>query len=354
VPVREIAESDRAEWVRLRDALWPGSLWDHDEETRRYFAARSSAMIVFVAETADRIVGFLEMDFRPYAPACLSSPVPFIEGWYVEPEWQHRGIGRALVEAAEARARAMGYTEIGSDAEIDNADGIAAHRAVGYEEVERIVCFRRSLVILCMVLGCAYGAAAQERTGTIYLMSGITMPYQSGATDESSELYIEAPGGTTLGWAAGAGVRVARNMSVEAEWSTTGWMRARERSRIGLTQTGTYIEERRDRFVLFAARFHFRRTRTVGVEPLVGVAWTTPEGWSELEGDASSRQNVPLGRGVAPMCGWDLRLGNGRAAVLPSLRLFISGAGNHSDYPGGYPAVTLRVGAGVRVDLGRR
>jgi len=91
------------------------------------------------------IVGFLELDFRPYAPACSSSPVPFIEGWYVEPAWQRRGIGRALVETAETRARGMGYTEIASDAEMDNADGIAAHRAVGFDEVERVVCFRRPL-----------------------------------------------------------------------------------------------------------------------------------------------------------------------------------------------------------------
>ena len=145
VTVREITETDRPDWVRLRDALWPGSLGDHDEETRRYFVTRSSAMIVFVAEREGRIVGFLEMDFRPYAPGCTSSPVPFIEGWYVEATWQRQGIGRALVEAAEARARAMGYTEMGSDAELENADGIAAHRAVGYEEVERIVCLRRSL-----------------------------------------------------------------------------------------------------------------------------------------------------------------------------------------------------------------
>ena len=144
--VREIAGRDRAEWVRLRDALWPGSLWDHDVETRKYFDQRGSALIVLVAEVEERIVGFLEMDFRPYAPGCTSSPVPFIEGWYVEPAWQRRGIGRALVNAAEARARTMGYIEMGSDAELGNEDGLAAHRAVGYEEVERIVCFRRSLI----------------------------------------------------------------------------------------------------------------------------------------------------------------------------------------------------------------
>ena len=143
--IREIRETDQPDWVRLREALWPGSLSDHDVETRKYFARRSTALLVFVAEVEGRIVGFLELDFRPYAPACSSSPVPFIEGWYVEPAWQGRGIGRALVEAAEGRAREMGYTEIASDAEMDNADGIAAHRAVGFEEVERVVCFRRSL-----------------------------------------------------------------------------------------------------------------------------------------------------------------------------------------------------------------
>jgi aminoglycoside 6'-N-acetyltransferase I len=143
--IREIRETDRPDWVRLRRALWPGSLSDHEVETRKYFALRSTTLLVFVAEVDGHIVGFLELDFRPYAPACSSSPVPFIEGWYVEPAWQRRGIGRALVETAETRARGMGYTEIASDAEMDNADGIAAHRAVGFDEVERVVCFRRPL-----------------------------------------------------------------------------------------------------------------------------------------------------------------------------------------------------------------
>ena len=143
--IREIRETEQPDWVRLREALWPGSLSDHDIETRKYFEGRATTLLVFVAEAERRLVGFLELDFRPYAPACSSSPVPFIEGWYVEPSWRGRGIGRALVEAAAGRARKMGYTEIASDAELDNADGIAAHRAVGFEEVERVVCFRRSL-----------------------------------------------------------------------------------------------------------------------------------------------------------------------------------------------------------------
>jgi aminoglycoside 6'-N-acetyltransferase I len=143
--IREIVESDRADWARLREALWPGSPSAHDSETRKYFEERPNAPIIFVAAAGGELVGFLELDYRKYAPGCSSSPVPFIEGWYVEPALRGRGIGRALVEAAEAHARAAGYHEIASDAEHGNSDGIAAHLALEYEEVERVVCFRRSL-----------------------------------------------------------------------------------------------------------------------------------------------------------------------------------------------------------------
>jgi aminoglycoside 6'-N-acetyltransferase I len=63
----------------------------------------------------------------------------------VESAHQGQGIGTALVHAAEAWARAAGHPEIASDTELENANGIAAHRALGYEEVERTVYFRRSL-----------------------------------------------------------------------------------------------------------------------------------------------------------------------------------------------------------------
>ena len=143
--IREIVEADRSSWCRLREALWPGSPSDHDVETRKYFERPYGQVIIFVAELGSRVVGFLELDYRKYAPGCQSSPVPFIEGWYVEPEVRGQGIGRALIEAAEGQARGAGYHEIASDAEIDNVEGIGAHLAMGYREVERNVCFRRSL-----------------------------------------------------------------------------------------------------------------------------------------------------------------------------------------------------------------
>lgn len=144
-PVRKISLADRADWLRMREALWPGALSSHDAETLRYFEEPDPQKLTLIADREGQRVGFLELDLRKYVPGCAGSPVPFIEGWYVEPAMRGQGVGRTLVEAAEYWARAAGYQEIGSDTEIDNSEAIAAHLALGYEEIERVVCFRKAL-----------------------------------------------------------------------------------------------------------------------------------------------------------------------------------------------------------------
>jgi aminoglycoside 6'-N-acetyltransferase I len=55
------------------------------------------------------------------------------------------GIGGALVKAAEEWAVAHGHTEIASDALLDNTVSEQAHKALGFDEVERAIRFRKSL-----------------------------------------------------------------------------------------------------------------------------------------------------------------------------------------------------------------
>jgi aminoglycoside 6'-N-acetyltransferase I len=63
----------------------------------------------------------------------------------VDPDVRRRGYGGALLAAAENWARGRGYTEIASDALLDNSVSLEAHTRSGYEVVERIVQFRKSL-----------------------------------------------------------------------------------------------------------------------------------------------------------------------------------------------------------------
>jgi aminoglycoside 6'-N-acetyltransferase I len=98
-----------------------------------------------LAENDGAIVGMLELSLRPYADGCESSPVPFIEAWYVGPEARRRGVGGSLVRAAEQWALENGYREMASDALLDNTESERAHKAVGFEEVERAIRFRKVL-----------------------------------------------------------------------------------------------------------------------------------------------------------------------------------------------------------------
>jgi aminoglycoside 6'-N-acetyltransferase I len=90
-------------------------------------------------------VGFAEVSRRAYAEGCETSPVGFLEGWYVVPARRRQGVGRALVAAAEAWARGLGCREFASDTLADNASSTCAHRALGFEEVEVLRCFRKTL-----------------------------------------------------------------------------------------------------------------------------------------------------------------------------------------------------------------
>lgn len=145
--VRALETRDRQAWATMRAALWADQ--DSDllgHETLMHFSGAKLAEAVFVAEDVDgSICGFLELNLRPYAEGCATSPVPFIEGWYVSPGSRYKGAGRALVSAAEHWALLRNFTEMASDTQIDNSQSQAAHTALGYEEVERRVAFRKSL-----------------------------------------------------------------------------------------------------------------------------------------------------------------------------------------------------------------
>jgi aminoglycoside 6'-N-acetyltransferase I len=139
--IREYRPADRRAYQQLREKLWPDC---SDADNDSWFA-RDDAR-TFVAERPDgSLCGFVEVGSRPYAEDCESSPVGYIEGWWVDTDARREGVGRALIQAAEDWARGRGYTEMASDALIDNHVSHASHKALGYSEVERLVMFRKSL-----------------------------------------------------------------------------------------------------------------------------------------------------------------------------------------------------------------
>ncbi|MBI1187700.1 MAG: GNAT family N-acetyltransferase [Alphaproteobacteria bacterium] len=131
----------------MRAALWPEEhAGDLREECDAYFDGVGWNDSVFIAlDDAGAAVGMIELSLRDYAEGCTTSPVPFVEGWFVAPEARRRGVGAALMAAVEAWARAAGHAEIASDTQLWNEASQLAHGRLGFEEVERIVCFRKAL-----------------------------------------------------------------------------------------------------------------------------------------------------------------------------------------------------------------
>jgi aminoglycoside 6'-N-acetyltransferase I len=137
--------SDDRAWLHLRLALWPeGSEAEHLAGMADMLA-RGNYVRLAVTATGSA-AGLVEAAKRvDYVNGTTSSPVAFLEGLYVDPAWCRRGIARALIESVVVWAMQQGLSELASDSLIDNAEAHAAHRALGFEETERVVYFRRPL-----------------------------------------------------------------------------------------------------------------------------------------------------------------------------------------------------------------
>jgi aminoglycoside 6'-N-acetyltransferase I len=141
---RTLRAGDVPAWRVLRALLWP-EMSETDNASETAAALDDPNVGVFVVDSAHGLAGFIEASLRKYADGCATSPVGYIEGWYVAPECRGTGVGRRLAEAAEAWACTQGCTEMASDSLLDNVDSQRAHERLGYEEVERAVRFRKDI-----------------------------------------------------------------------------------------------------------------------------------------------------------------------------------------------------------------
>jgi aminoglycoside 6'-N-acetyltransferase I len=129
----------------MRLALWddcPG-----EQQLREMAEIRASEVdeVFFAERLGGGLCGFLEVSLRSRANGCDSTPVGYIEGWYVDEDVRCQGVGRELVQAAEAWARLRGCRQMASDAELWNELSHRVHGALGYQETARLVLFKKDL-----------------------------------------------------------------------------------------------------------------------------------------------------------------------------------------------------------------
>jgi aminoglycoside 6'-N-acetyltransferase I len=174
--IERCTERELDQWVALRQALWPEEAQQDLRRNAEAVIRRAGQAAVFLARVPrhadahdascsglskthrlrekagpafshDAFVGFAEATLRnDYVNGCATSPVAFLEGIYVDPDWRKRGIARRLCAAVETWARDCQCRELASDALLDNEASHRMHLALQFEETERVVYFRKELL----------------------------------------------------------------------------------------------------------------------------------------------------------------------------------------------------------------
>ena len=183
-------------------ALFPECSAESLVEGMRGFRTRDDGEVFVVERGNCELAGFVEVGSRPYADGCETSPVGYIEAWYIDPDARRAGYGRALLQAAEDWARERGYREMASDALLDNDVSHAAHKRAGYEETGRVVQFRKSLGTILFAAGLVLTPAAlhaQRGIGALDSQTDVGTARSGAATfDRERQTYLVAGSGRNM------------------------------------------------------------------------------------------------------------------------------------------------------------
>ena len=141
-------KAEREEAGRLSELvkiIWPEhTLEELAEIIASYMNSENSA--VFTENANGQYVGVALCCLRhDYVEGCETSPVGYLEGVSIREAYRCQGIARKLVLECEQWAREKGCSEFASDCELTNTASLNFHLSIGFQEENRIICFRKKL-----------------------------------------------------------------------------------------------------------------------------------------------------------------------------------------------------------------
>ena len=137
-----ISKQDFPEWRVMRKALYYGSEDEFLDQEMETIIKHGNCSCFCIQNVNAETIGLVELSERNVVDGCLSSPVAYLEGLYLKPEYQGKGLGRKAMKLIITLCRDKGFSELATDTNFENLRARAFYKALGFEELENIVGFR--------------------------------------------------------------------------------------------------------------------------------------------------------------------------------------------------------------------
>jgi len=134
------------QFTELSVMLFPNKSYNELHDVYAKCFAKDSQM-GYLYQYGAEYVGMVHLSIRTdYVNGTDTSPIVFVEAIYVLPDYRKKGIGKALLDYAEAIAREKGITQLASDCLIDNHASEVFHKNCGFREEERVICLVKDVI----------------------------------------------------------------------------------------------------------------------------------------------------------------------------------------------------------------
>ncbi len=142
--IREAIDRDLPVLSNFAVKLFGDTLEVQTDEIEILLQSKNAQFFIYFDN--DIPIGFAQVQLRyDYVEGTSSSSVGYLEGIFIEKAYRKKGYAKALLVACEVWVKEKGCAEFASDCEIDNEISIQFHSAMQFQEVNRIVCFKKTL-----------------------------------------------------------------------------------------------------------------------------------------------------------------------------------------------------------------
>lgn len=143
--IKQATSTDALALATLAIQMWDDSTISELESGFSELIIDENA-VCFIKYVEDKPVGFAQCQLRhDYVEGTETSPVGYLEGIFILEEFRHQGLAKELLQECEKWAKGKKCSEFASDCELDNTDSLKFHLAMGFEEANRVICFRKEI-----------------------------------------------------------------------------------------------------------------------------------------------------------------------------------------------------------------